>query len=119
MTYSLLTSDNIFKVVVIGILVYLVYIVSFRKNSYEMMTVISPDSPLDKIEVLPFCKDMNPDSLLAAFDFDIDRLSAVLVSLKIDPDIMRNKANYPKISSYLVSKGLLTEFDCVVKPQKK
>lgn len=112
-----LNTDNLFKIGVIIILGYLIY--KINNKTQEMMTVVSSENvDFDKITILPICKNMTPDSLLAAYDFDIDRLSAVLISLKINPDLMRDKKNYPKISSYLIAKGLLTEYDCIEKTKK-
>jgi hypothetical protein len=55
---------------------------------------------------------MTPDALLQAFDFDVDRLSAVLVSLEINPNVLRDKALYPKLASLLIQKGLLPADKC-------
>lgn len=66
----------------------------------------------DEVVVLESCRNMTADKLLEAYDYDIDRLSAILVTLEIPVKALRDVNSYPKIASLLVSKGLLSEEKC-------
>lgn len=97
-------NTNFYFFIIIALLAYIIYVLSAKTKEGFLS--------LDTVDVLPNCVNMTPDSLLSAFDFDIDRLSAVLVSLDINPNILREKEQYPKLASLLVQKGLLQADRC-------
>lgn len=92
--------------IVVLLLSYITYVIISKSKSKEGFL------SLDAVDTLPICLNMTPDSLLQAFDFDIDRLSAVLISLEINPNILRNKSLYPKLATLLIQRGLLQADKC-------
>ena len=95
---------NIALLAILGLLVYIIYLL--RKPRQEGY------ASLNDVQIHPSCTAMTADTLLKAFEFDIDRLSAVLVSLEVNPNILRDTSVYPKVASLLISKGLLREEKC-------
>jgi hypothetical protein len=97
-------NTNIYFFIIISLLAYIIYLLTYKSKEGFLS--------LDTVDVLPNCSNMSPDSLLQAFDFDVDRLSAVLVSLEINPNVLRDKTLYPKLASLLIQKGLLPADKC-------
>lgn len=97
-------NTNVYFFIIIALLAYVIYILTAKSKEGFLS--------LDTVDVLPNCANMTPDTLLQAFDFDIDRLSAVLVSLEVNPNVLREKEQYPKLASLLVQKGLLNANRC-------
>jgi len=100
----MLENTKLYFFIVITLLGYIIYLLSYKSQEGFLS--------LDSVNVLPNCSNMTPDALLRAFDFDVDRLSAVLVSLEINPNVLRDKALYPKLASLLIQRGLLRPDKC-------
>lgn len=100
--------NNLFMIAV-GLLIVAVAYLYYEKHTQPVAQQIEG---FTDIAVVESCKDITPDKLLESFDYDVDRLSAVLVSLDIPAKALREVSNYPKIASLLISKGLLKEEKC-------
>lgn len=99
-------NQNLYFMIIIALLGYIIYMMMNKPKQEGFLS-------LDDVTVLPSCANLTADTLLKAFDFDIDRLSGVLVSLEINPNILKDKSVYPKLASLLIQKGLLREDKCM------
>jgi hypothetical protein len=98
------TNIYMYIFIVVALLMCIVYILTSKSRE----SFVS----LDNVDLLPSCSKITPSTLLQAFDFDINKLSNVLIDIEIDPSALRNTQNYPKIASLLIQKGLLKQDTC-------
>jgi hypothetical protein len=98
------TNIYMYIFIVVALLICIVYMLTFKsKESFVS---------LETVDLLPACANITPSTLLQAFDFDINKLSNALIDIEVDPSILRNTENYPKIASLLIQKGLLKQDTC-------
>ena len=96
------------QLLIIFLIIAIIYFFFFYPSQENLEDV----NPLDSIEILDGCKDMTVEKLVSFYGDNYENLINAFVLNNIPIDAIRDVTQYPKIASYLVKKGYITEDMC-------